>query len=124
MLHSFLPDNEDVPQKLPPETAARVAKLNGIQFVQIPASKFDLMTDDVLLATARAFREADGPVLGTCASGQRAAIIWAAAASRTTPVGDVLSALAAAGFNLSFLRDDFETQAQLGRLRPPFQNAA
>lgn len=104
--------------------AARAAQQAGLHFVHIPASKFDLMTDDVLDATSRELKSAEGPVLGTCTSGQRAAIIWAATKSRTTPVNDVLEALNAAGLNLSFLRDDFETQAQIGRLQQDFLDAA
>lgn len=121
---SFLPDSEQPAHALPAGDAAREAELNGIHFLHIPASKFDLMTDEVLLATSRALREAKGPVVGTCASGQRAAIVWAGAEARTTPVSEIMSALTAAGFNFSFLRDDFETQAQIGRLCRDFQNAA
>ena len=60
---------------------------------------------------ARALDELEGPVLAHCTSGIRSAIVWAAQAVRTEPVDKVLTALATAGFELNFLRDDLEREA-------------
>jgi hypothetical protein len=54
-------------------------------------------------------------VLAHCKSGLRSAIVWAAASARSQPVDCVLAALAAAGFELDFLRDDLEQQADRKR---------
>lgn len=107
---SFLPDAEvaGAPGAAP---ARRAAEANGLAFVHVPAAKYDLFTDLIVSAAGRALREAKGPVLATCASGQRAAILWAAATARTVPVDAVLATLEAAGFDLAFLRDDLEAQA-------------
>jgi hypothetical protein len=57
----------------------------------------------------------DGPSLAQCASGLRSAIAWAAASARTQDVDCVLKALEKAGFDLEFLRDDLEAQADRAR---------
>ena len=66
-------------------------------------------------AMADAVASLKGPVLAHCASGLRSAIAWAAASARTQNVDCVLKALEKAGFDLEFLRDDLEGQADRAR---------
>ena len=93
----------------------RAAEAAGLTYVHIPAAKHELFTDAVIERAARTLKTAPGPVLAHCASGQRAAIIWAAASARSQPVDEVLGILKAAGFDLDFLRDDLEAQADRAR---------
>lgn len=111
---SFLPDGE-IAGALSAAEAKRLAALHGLNFVHIPAAKFDLFADDIVGHAARVLSSAPGPVLGTCSSGQRAAIVWAASSARTTQVESVLQSLNAAGFAFDFLRDDLEAQAHRSR---------
>ena len=107
--------------------ARRAAEALGLTYVHIPAAKHELFTDAVVEQAARVIAGSPGPVLAHCASGHRAAIVWAAAAARTQPVDDVLAVLRATGFDLEFLRDDLEAQADRARWHeaatPPQQAA-
>jgi len=87
----------------------------GLQFRHVPAPKLDIFTDEVVEAMADAVAGLKGPVLAHCASGLRSAIAWAAASARTQNVDCVLKALDKAGFDLEFLRDDLEAQADRAR---------
>ena len=87
----------------------------GLQFRHVPAPKLDLFTDRVVEAMAEAVATLDGPILAHCASGLRSAIVWAAASARTQNVDCVIAALDKAGFDLEFLRDDLEAQADRAR---------
>ncbi len=99
----------------PDVTRRRAAEAVGLAYVRIPAAKHELFTDAVVAPAAELLVNARGPILAHCASGQRAAIVWAAATARREPVGDVLEALRAAGFDFEFLRDDLEAQADRSR---------
>ena len=97
-----------------PATSANLhgaARAAGLIYIHIPATKHDLLTDAVLAQMSVALQAAAGPVLAVCASGQRAAIVWAAATARREPVENILATLARAGFDLAFLRDDLDAQA-------------
>jgi uncharacterized protein (TIGR01244 family) len=110
---NFRPDHETRDQITSAEAEAAAQKA-GLGYVQIPVTKHDLFTDDVVSRAAKEFATGSR-VLAYCASGQRAAIVWAAAAARVLPVDDVLSSLRAAGFDLRVIRDDLEAQADRGR---------
>ena len=88
---------------------------NGLKFRHVPAAKLDLFTDEVVEAMGDAVAALDGPILAHCASGIRSAIAWAAASARTQNVDCVMAALRKAGFDLDFLRDDLEAQADRAR---------
>ncbi len=118
---NFRPDQEVEGQLASPD-AERAARAAGLQYFHIPAAKFDLFADTVVAEAAAALDAATGATLGYCASGQRAAIVWAAATARVKPVDHVLSALKRAGFDFSFLRDDLEAQA--GRAHWDIKHAA
>ena len=104
------PDDEEEGQ-LSSRAEAVHAWRQGLLFAHVPATKADLLTDPVVERMADVLRHAKGPVLAHCKSGLRSAIVWAAASARSQPVDCVLAALAAAGFDLEFLRDDLEGQA-------------
>jgi uncharacterized protein (TIGR01244 family) len=107
------PDGEPMSQM----TASAEADLTwreGMLFRHVPAAKYDLFTDEIVAAMVLALQGCDGPVLAHCQSGQRSAILWAAATARSMPVDHVLGALATAGFDLEFIRDDLITQAERG----------
>lgn len=106
----FRRDGESAGQ--PASAAVEMAlAAHGLGYVHVPAHKFELFTDDVVRPAVAAFASLQGPVLGICATGQRAAIVWAAASARQRPVELVLRDLTAAGFDLAFLRDDLDAQA-------------
>ncbi len=108
------PDDEDG-ATLTGRDEAVLAWRAGMRFAHVPAAKLDLFTDNVVEGMADAVARFDGPILAHCKSGIRSAIVWAAAGSRTQPVDCVLTALEAAGFELDFLRDDLESQADRSR---------
>ena len=108
------PDGEEAGQMTARDGAVHAWRA-GLRFAHVPSSKLDVLTDAVVEAMADAVRRLDGPILAHCSSGVRSAIIWAAASARNQPVECVLDALAKAGFDLAFLRDDLEAQADRRR---------
>lgn len=101
-----------------PMTARQEAVLAwqaGLQFQHVPATKHDVFATDVVDDMEAALRVLDGPVLAHCKSGQRSAIIWAAASARSQTADCVLETLEKAGFDYEFLRDDLEQQADRRR---------
>lgn len=111
---NFRPDGEAASQ-ISNGDAKLAAEAAGLAFAHIPVRKFDLFADETVAEAERTFAALPGPVLAYCASGQRAAVVWAAVAARTKPVNEVLEALKAAGLELEFLRDDLEAQADRAR---------
>jgi uncharacterized protein (TIGR01244 family) len=110
---NFRPDNEARNQIASTEAHA-AAQSAGLQYVHIPVTKHDLFTDEVVAKAVAEFG-GDGRVLAYCASGQRAAIVWAAATARSLPADEVLALLHDAGFDLAFIRDDLEAQSDRAR---------
>lgn len=108
------PDHEDTDQMTGREEAV-LAWREGLRFRHVPAAKHELFTDPVVEAMADALNAVGGPVLAHCKSGLRSAILWAAASARSQPVDCVLAALRQAGYELDFLRDDLESQADRKR---------
>lgn len=108
------PDGEEDGQ-LTARDEAVLAWRHGLMFAHVPSSKLDLFTDEVVEPMADVLRRANGPVLAHCKSGMRSAIVWAAASARSQSVDGVLAALRQAGFDLDFLRDDLEQQADRKR---------
>ena len=111
---SNVPDGESADQ-LTARDEAVLAWRAGLKFAHVPACKLDLFTDPVVEGMNDAVGRLDGPILAHCKSGLRSAIIWAAASARSQPVDCVLERLTAAGFDLDFLRDDLESQADRKR---------
>ncbi|HWB45672.1 MAG TPA: TIGR01244 family sulfur transferase [Hyphomicrobiaceae bacterium] len=106
---SNLPDGE---QAAAP-TAGREADLAaaaGLGFRHIPATKFDVLSDEVIGQMDQALRTLEGPVLAHCASGIRSAVVWAGAAAQVQPVDCVLATLREAGIDLSRIREELEAR--------------
>ena len=111
---SNLPD-EEAADYMTARAEAGFAWRAGLRFAHVPAPKHDLFTDPVVEGMADAVKRLDGPILAHCRSGVRSAIVWAAASARSQPVDCVLERLTAAGFDLEFLRDELESQADRKR---------
>ncbi len=112
------PDGEEAGQPSSAECAA-CADRHGVDYRYVPATSLDLFTDPVVAAMAQALAESEGPTLAYCKSGQRSAIVWAAASARRLPVAEVMNALKGAGFDLAFLRDELDSQADRLRWMAP-----
>jgi uncharacterized protein (TIGR01244 family) len=104
------PDSEDDDQ-LTSTAEAELAWQSGLKYRFLPLEKHDLFTDPVVEGMIKAIGELEGPILAHCKSGLRCAIVWAAAAARSTPVDVVLATLEQAGQDLDFLRDELDAQA-------------
>ena len=107
----------DAEERAQPSSSAleAAAAQRGLDYRHIPTSKTEVFTDPVVDPTVAALREAQGPILAFCKSGLRSAIAWAAASARGEPVESILSSLAAAGFDIGFIRDDLDSQADRAR---------
>lgn len=108
------PDGEDGAQMSARQEAV-LAWRAGLQFQHVPATKHDLFANDVIEGMETALRTLEGPVLAHCKTGQRSAIVWAAASARNQSADCVLETLSRAGFNFDFLRDDLEQQVHRRR---------
>jgi uncharacterized protein (TIGR01244 family) len=108
------PDGEEAGQLLAKSEAA-YAWRSGLRFRHVPATKHELFTDPVVEGMADALRTLDGRTVAHCKSGIRSAIIWAAASARSQSVDCVIAALATAGLDLEFIRDDLDAQADRKR---------
>lgn len=111
---SVRPDGETTDQ-LPAKQEAALAWRHGMTFRHVPAGKLELFSDPVVEGMEEALRNLEGPVLAHCQSGIRAAIVWAAASARSQTVDCVMDALTKAGFDLDFIRDDLDAQADRRR---------
>ncbi len=104
------PDDEQADQ-MNASTEARLAWREGMLFRHVPAAKHELFTDEIVDGMAHALQGCEGAVVAHCKSGQRSAILWAAAMARSQPVEQVIQALRVAGFDLELIRDDLDAQA-------------
>ncbi|HJU30698.1 MAG TPA: TIGR01244 family sulfur transferase [Hyphomicrobiaceae bacterium] len=104
---SNLPDGESPAYPASTQEAEAAARA-GLAFRHLPARKADLFTAGLLDAIEAALRELPGPVLAHCASGQRSALAWAAAAARLQPATEVMATMQRAGFDLSAIQDELE----------------
>ena len=103
-------DDEQADQ-LSASAEASLAWREGMLFRHVPAAKHELFTDAIVDGMAHALQGCEGAIVAHCKSGQRSAILWAAATARTQPVAHVMQALSAAGFDLEMIRDDLDAQA-------------
>jgi len=110
---SNLPDGE-LPSA-PVSTHERaLAERVRLGFDHVPVAKGQIGWLLMAEQTLEALRRLEPPVLAHCASGQRSALAWAAAAATLHPVDRVLAALSAAGFNFLPLRAELAGLAGLG----------
>lgn len=108
------PDGE-AENQLPASVIEAELTQRGLAFQHLPVTKHDLFDDAIVTAMRATLDGAAGPILATCESGLRSAILWAAAEARVRAVADILEDLSAAGFDLDFLSDDLEDQAAHAR---------
>ncbi|WP_045836094.1 TIGR01244 family sulfur transferase [Hyphomicrobium sp. 99] len=106
---NFRPDNEARDQ-IPSTEAEAAAREAGLHYTHIPVTRQNLFTDEVVRKAVSEFAPGER-TLAYCASGQRAAIVWAAVTARSRPVDEVLSSAQGCGFDLRLVRDDLEAQA-------------
>jgi uncharacterized protein (TIGR01244 family) len=110
---NFRPDGEAEDQ-LDGRTMGEHAKAAGLFYFHVPAAKYAIFDDELIEESIRALSAARGPVLATCASGQRAAILWGAIQARSFPVDDVLAVYDRVGLTFECLREEFEEQVARG----------
>lgn len=111
---NFRPDGEAASQ-IDSGAARQAAVAAGLAYAHIPVRKHDLFSDETVSEAERTLAKLPSPILAYCASGQRAAVLWAAVSARSQPATQVLQTLKSAGFDLEFLRDDLEAQADRAR---------
>jgi sulfide:quinone oxidoreductase len=110
---SNLPDGE-LPAAPDSAEERALAAQAGLGFAHVPVRKGDMDLAAIAEGVRAALGDLAPPVLAHCASGQRSALAWAAAAALDQPVDRVLAALAAAGFMLAPLRAELEGLAAPG----------
>ena len=96
------PDAENPPshQADAIRTAAEEA---GLKF-EVLELTHQTMTPENVARQKEMVENSDGPVLAYCASGTRCSVVWALGQAGETPVDEILSTTAAAGYNLENLR--------------------
>ena len=114
---SNLPDGESSQHPTSAEEARLAAGAN-LGFRHVPATKSEVLSDRVVAAVGQALDALEAPILAHCASGQRSAIAWAAAAARSQPAECVIATLRDAGFDLSALRDELADQSGRAHTQP------
>jgi sulfide:quinone oxidoreductase len=102
---SNLPDGER-PNQLPSAREASLAAAAGLSFRHIPVRKADIFLAPVVVAVRQALAVLPGPIVAHCASGQRSALAWAAAAAGYHSVDRVLAHLARVGLPFEALREE------------------
>jgi len=110
-LISNRPDGEERGQLTAAETAD-LAAAAGLGFRHVPASKHDLFTAGTVTAMHAAVADLEGPVVAHCKSGLRSAVLWAIVAASEQPIGEVVAAVRAAGFDIAGLADDIVDAAR------------
>jgi uncharacterized protein (TIGR01244 family) len=109
------PDGEE-DRQLTARSEAVLAWRAGLAYRHVPSTKHQVLENDTVEATADALSELPGPILLHCKSGQRSAILWAAASVfGGFPLECALAAARAAGFEFAPLSE--EIAAHAGRKR-------
>jgi uncharacterized protein (TIGR01244 family) len=107
---SNLPDGE---LRTSPSSAqeGELAARAGLGFRHIPVPRAEVFSAPVVSQMLTALGLLGSPLLAHCASGQRSALAWAAAAASCQSADRVLAVLAAAGFDFEPLRAELEDLA-------------
>src|SRR5689334_16535618 len=94
---------------------ARLASAAGLQYCHLPVRKGEIGWPALGRAMRQALADLPAPVLAHCASGQRSALAWAAAAAGYHPTEAVLAVLAEKGFRFEPVRAELEALAGEGQ---------
>ena len=106
------PDAE-IPPFLHTETMRSAAEAAGLTFFANPIIG-GMMTMENVTAQAAAIKDAGGPVLAYCASGNRSSIVWALAHAGKMPTDDLIGIPAGFGYQLEGLRGQLDAMAKNG----------
>ncbi len=96
------PDGEDEGQPAAAQIAA-MARKYGLAFTHVPVTTGTIADTDIT-KFATALHEANGPVLGYCRTGTRAAMLWSLAQAGRMPTAAIFDAAAAAGVDISAVK--------------------
>lgn len=103
--------DEEVPPSHQAAALQAAVEAAGLGFVLMPVTH-STMTSDLVAAQRDVIAHNDGPVLAYCASGTRSSIVWALGAVSDMSVDDILSATAAAGYDLGGMRPTLEAMTR------------
>lgn len=95
------PDGEAPDQPAGGELAA-AAREAGIDYVEIPMGR-EGVTPEMVAATRDVFASHDGPIFCFCRSGTRSMTLWALSQAGERDSGEIVSAAAHAGYDISHL---------------------
>lgn len=104
------PDGEE-PDQPTSAQMARAASDAGLAFRYIPVIPGQVDHQDIT-AMAEALTTLPGPILGYCRSGMRTTMLWALSQAGRKPADDLITAAAAAGYDLAGLRPRLELSAR------------
>ena len=96
------PDSEEPGQPSSKEIESEARRL-GIDYVHIPVALGEI-NDEQVAAFGKVLAQQKGPVLAFCKTGRRAATLWALSQAKSHSPDEILSAAAAAGYDLAALR--------------------
>lgn len=114
---SNLPDGE-LPSAPVSSLERELAQRAGLGFCHLPIPKGEIGWALLAAQMLQALGQLPSPVLAHCASGQRSALAWAAAAAACHPLDRVLAVLSAAHFNFWPLSAELAGLAGLAGSRP------
>jgi sulfide:quinone oxidoreductase len=103
------PDSEEPGQPSSAEIGAEARRL-GLDYVHIPIVQGQI-GDEQVAAFGKAVSNRRGPVLAFCKTGRRAAMLWALSQAGQRSADEILTAAAAAGYDLSALKPKLEERA-------------
>ncbi|HUV32818.1 MAG TPA: TIGR01244 family sulfur transferase [Devosiaceae bacterium] len=95
------PDGE-APGQPPGAEIAEAAERSGLAYFEIPVGR-EGVTPEMIAETRSALEGAAGPVLCYCRSGTRSTTLWALSQAGSAPADAIISAAAAAGYDISHL---------------------
>jgi sulfide:quinone oxidoreductase len=101
------PDGEDG-VLVAADKAAEAAEHAGLNYRYVPVTNHEVLETAVVDVFEDALRALPGPTLAYCKTGNRSSILWAQVTARNNSTENTLRALSAAGFDLDFLRPEFE----------------
>lgn len=102
--------DEEVPPAFGAAAMQAAAEAAGLEFALQPLTQAT-MTEPVVARNREIGADMDGVTLAYCASGTRSCIAWALGQAGSQSAEDILSAAAAAGYNLENMRGFLEQHA-------------